>query len=84
MIRIELRPEIEARLQAEAEARGIDVPTYVESLLEDAVANGTTSRRKRTRRDMEEFFEAMTANSEKIPQLPDRAFNRESFYQDHD
>jgi hypothetical protein len=26
----------------------------------------------------------MAANSDKIPQLPDEAFTRESFYQDHD
>jgi len=33
---------------------------------------------------MRVFFEAMTANSENIPQLPDEAFERESFYRDHD
>ena len=30
------------------------------------------------------FFETMAAKSKKIPQLPDEAFRRESFYQDHD
>ena len=34
--------------------------------------------------DIEEFTRAMSANSERIPQLPDEAFTRESFYQDHD
>ena len=30
------------------------------------------------------FFESMAAKSDKIPQLPDEAFLRESFYRDHD
>jgi hypothetical protein len=33
--------------------------------------------------NLEEFFRAMSAYSDKIPQLPDEAFTRESFYQDH-
>jgi hypothetical protein len=33
---------------------------------------------------MASFFEAMAADSGKIPQLPDEAFTRKSFYQDHD
>jgi hypothetical protein len=33
---------------------------------------------------MEAFFKAMAANSDKLPQLPDEAFTRERFYQDHD
>ena len=84
MIQIELRPEVEARLAAGAQARGVEMRAYVESLLEQAVATGTVPPRRRTRKEMEAFFEAMAANSEKIPQLPEEAFTRESFYQDHD
>jgi hypothetical protein len=84
MIQIELRPEFEARLAAEAQARGVEVQTYVESLLEQAMATKIIPPRRRTREEMRTFFEAMAANSDKIPQLPDDAFTRESFYQDHD
>ena len=84
MIRIELRPEVEARLAAEAEARGVEVCAYVENLLEQAMATRTVPPRHRTREEMPSFFEAMDANSDKIPQLPDEAFTRESSYQDHD
>jgi hypothetical protein len=84
MIRIELRPEVEARLAAEARARGIEVKAYVESLLEQATTTRTIPPRRRTREEMRAFFEAMAANSDKIPELPDEAFTRESFYQDHD
>jgi len=34
--------------------------------------------------NIEEFLQKMSAHSDKIPQLPDEAFTRESFYQDHD
>ena len=84
MIHIELRPEVEERLAAEAQERGVEIRAYVESLLEQAVVTRTVPRRQRTREEMAAFFEAMAVNSEKIPQLPDEAFTRESFYQDHD
>jgi hypothetical protein len=83
MIQIELRPEIEARLAAEAQARGVEVRTYIEILIEQAVTSKSKPRH-RTREEMQAFFEAISANSDKIPQLPDEAFSRESFYQDHD
>ena len=85
MIELELRPEVEARLAAEAKAQGIEVKTYIESLLEQAAfAGGSTERHRPTGEDLRIFFQAMTADSAKIPQLPDEAFQRESFYQDHD
>jgi hypothetical protein len=84
MIQIELRPEIEARLAAEAQARGVEVRTYVESLIEQAVSASTSASHQPTSEEMRVFFQAMAANSAKIPQLPDEAFQRESFYQDHD
>ena len=84
MIQIELRPEVEAKLAAEAQARGVELRTYIEGLLEGTVTTRATPSRLRTREEMRTFFEAMAANSDKIPQLSDEAFTRESFYQDHD
>lgn len=83
VIQIALRPELEARLAAEAQARGVEIEAYVESLLEQAVTTGHSPRR-RTREEMRTFYDVLAAHSEKIPQLPDEAFTRESFYQDHD
>ncbi len=48
MIQIELRPEIEARLAAQAQARGVDIEAYVETLLEQAVSTGFPQPRRRT------------------------------------
>lgn len=85
MIQIELRPEVEARLAAEAQARGVDIEAYVESLLEQAITtNPPLPPRTRTQEEMAAFYDAMAAHTDKIPQLPDEAFTRESFYQDHD
>jgi hypothetical protein len=85
MIQIELRPEIEARLAEEAQARGLEIRVYIEGLLEQAVlAKGGSDRQQPTREEMRTFFETMAANSKKIPQLPDEAFERASFYRDHD
>lgn len=84
MIHIELRPEIEAWLVAEAQARGVGIEAYVTSLLEQAATTATYRPRRRTREEMVAFYDTLAAHSDKIPQLPDEAFTRESFYQDHD
>ena len=84
MIQLELRPEVEARLAAEAQAHGVDIEVYVESLLEQAVTAVTSQPRLRTREEMQAFYNVLAAHSDKIPQLQEEAFTRESFYQDHD
>ena len=82
-IQLELSPEIEAQLTEKARARGVGLSDYVQSVLEEAIATESAPRR-RTEEEMQAFFDAMAVNSEKIPQLPDQAFTRESFYLDHD
>ncbi|HTW62076.1 MAG TPA: hypothetical protein VMD55_09725 [Terracidiphilus sp.] len=77
--------EIPDELAAEARARGLTPEVYVGALIEEAARSeekGTGNVRGKM--DMKTFLEAMAANSEKIPQLPDEAFTRESFYRDHD
>jgi hypothetical protein len=77
--------EIPDELAAQAQARGLTTEIYVRSLIVGAaLAVPIPLPPAKPRMDMEEFFEAMSANSDKIPQLPDEAFTRESFYQDHD
>ena len=84
MIRIKLRPEVETRLTAEAQASGLEVSAYVESLLEEAVsARAVSVRRQPTPEEMRAFFEAMAQFSDKIPPLPE-TITREWIYQDHD
>jgi hypothetical protein len=85
MMQIELSPDVENRLQSQARAQGVEAESFVRNLIETAVRSAPIRpRRSGAARDMTAFFKAMAANSDKIPQLPDEAFTRESFYQDHD
>jgi hypothetical protein len=69
----------------QARARGLTPESYVEKLVVDTVRMDTAAKEQRDRTsDMNTFFLEMAANSEKIPQLPDEAFTRGSFYRDHD
>jgi hypothetical protein len=70
-------------LAAQVKARGITPESFVSGLIEDAARANPLAPKRRTR-DMKAFFKAMAAHSEKVPELPDEAFTRESFYQDHD
>jgi len=77
--------EIPDELAAKAEARGLTPKSYVEALIEDAARTAPLPLPPaKPSIDMKTFLREMAANSDKIPQLPDEAFTRESFYQDHD
>lgn len=83
MIKIQLEPKVEAQLIAEARSRGLSPETYVEQLITERTIeaqsrNGSANRLA----SLEKFFDEMAAYSDKLPQLPDEAFTRESFYQD--
>lgn len=82
---MQITVEIPDELAAQVQARGLTPESYVRGLIEDAVRVQTTSSAPAERKmDMEAFIRGMAAHSDKIPQLPDEAFTRESFYQDHD
>jgi hypothetical protein len=77
--------EIPDELAAQVQARGQTPESYVRSLIDDAVRTAPAAPSlTRSKMDIGEFIRAMSANSENLPQLPDEAFTRESFYQDHD
>jgi hypothetical protein len=82
---MQITVEISDELAARARARGLTPEAYVKGLIEEAArAEGTPSETAQGKMDMETFLKGMAAHSDKIPQLPDEAFTRESFYQDHD
>lgn len=82
---MQITVEIPDDFAAQVKARGMSPEEYVRNLVHDAVrATPTAAEPPRPKRDMEAFFTEMAANSDKIPVLPDEAFTRESFYQDHD
>jgi hypothetical protein len=72
-------------LAAQVRSRGLTPEGYVRSLIDDAARmTPTTLPPAKPKMDMETFLREMAAFSDKIPLLPDEAFTRESFYQDHD
>jgi hypothetical protein len=72
---------------ARVEAGGQSPESFVQRLIEDAARTAPAAGapvRPMNRMNMETFLRKMSAFSEKIPQLPDEAYTRESFYPDHD
>lgn len=82
---MQITVDIPDEFAALVQARGLTPEGYVRSLIDDAVRVApATAIPARPKMNMQEFLERMAANSEAIPQLPDAAFTRASFYQDHD
>lgn len=81
-IQVELNPEMEARLVAGAQERGMSVEKYAETLLRDAVALQSQPTGKLSVEEFHEMLRLMAEGSEKLPNLPTESFTRESFYED--
>jgi len=82
---MQITVEIPDELAAKVQARGLTPESYVLGLIQDAERRVPVPLHLREpRMSIEEFLEAMAAHSDNIPVLPDKAFTRESFYQDHD
>lgn len=81
-ITIELSPEIEARLTAEAAGRGISAEALAGKLLEQTLIPFTLGTGRLTSEDLERLTAVMTDGSENVPVLPLEVNNRESYYED--
>jgi hypothetical protein len=84
MIHVQLAADVEARLRAQARARGIEADRYLGALIEDVVrAAPIVTGRSAEGRNIGTFLDAMSEDSECLPRLPDEAFTRARFYGDH-
>lgn len=82
---MQITVEIPDELATQAAARGMTPESYVRGLIDDAVRTAPLPLPPaKPKMDMGTFLRVMTADSDKMPVLPDEAFTRESFYQDHD
>jgi hypothetical protein len=81
-IQIEISPEVEARLTAEAQAHGVPPEKYAGSLLQEALASPARGTGKLTVEEFHAMLAALAEGSEKLPNLPAETFTRESFYED--
>jgi hypothetical protein len=82
MIQLDIDPEVEKRIVEAAQARGLDPSAYASKVLTDAVA--FTTAKHLSKSEFEDFLDAMLIDPDKAPKLPDYAYTRESFYEDHD
>lgn len=80
-IQVELSPELEAILAAEAAVRGMALEEYAVKILEDNAPFGAYKERALTDEDIEEMTRELTRGSENLPVLPPEATDRESFYE---
>jgi len=82
-ITLNLAPEVEASLAAQARARGLQLNSYVQTLLEQQAGMGRAEQTV----NLEQFeaeLDALALGSDKLPYLPPAGLTRESLYQDHD
>ncbi len=83
VIQVELKPEIEAQLVAEAHAEGVEPSVYAGNVLERVYLRGGGAHKpSRSPEEVRAWLDSMAQFSDKIPQLPEDAFTRESFYRD--
>jgi len=79
-IKVELNPETEARLKAEARAQGLPLETLAERLLNEALAARQLSQGQLSVEEFHRMLGAMADGSERLPDLPTGSFSRGSFY----
>jgi hypothetical protein len=84
IITVEIKPEVQAELAAQAAARGMDMPAYAAVILEQAAQPAPLEPKNRSFEEFEKTLDRIAQFSHKIPVLPDEAFSRENLYQDHD
>ncbi len=81
-IRVDLSPETEARLVAEAQAQGLPLERLAERLLKEALTSRSLSHGQMSVEEFHVMLDAMAEGSERLPDLPTESFSRESFYED--
>ena len=82
-IQVEVSPEVEARLAANAAAQGLAIEDYASKILSASIPirpQGTGILRPG---DVDRMTEELTRGSENLPVLPPDATERQSFYEDH-
>jgi hypothetical protein len=81
-IQIELDPETEARLTAQALRRGMAPEQYAGEFLRDNLPLFATGTGRLTREELRAMTKELQEGSEKLPILPPEATDRASFYED--
>jgi hypothetical protein len=81
-IRVDLNPETEARLIAQARSQGVPLEKLAERLLVQVLTESSSPHGALSVEEFHHMLEGMAEGSEKLPNLPTESFSRESFYED--
>ena len=81
-LQLELKPETEARLAAEAAQRGMAREAYASKLLDSMLMSPRTGTERLTVEEFHKMLAEISSGTENLPSLPTSAFSRESFYED--
>ena len=81
-IQVDLNPEMEARLIAEARSQGVPLEKLAERLLKEALTATSLPHSALTVDEFHRMLEGIAEGSQKLPNLPTESFSRESFYED--
>lgn len=81
-IHVELNPETEEQLVAEARAQGMPLEKMAERLLREALASRSLPQGNLSVDEFHLMLKSLAAGSEELPNLPTESFTRESFYAD--
>jgi hypothetical protein len=81
-IKVDLSPETEARLIAQARAQGLPLEQVAERLLKEALTAISTSHGRLSVEEFHQMLAAISEGSENLPELRTETFSRESLYRD--
>lgn len=82
-IHVELNPEMERQLAAEAFARGMGLELYAQRLLQQAIAAKGSGRSRVSQEEFRAFLDALASKSPNVSGLRSESFSREMIYGDH-
>jgi hypothetical protein len=83
-IQVELNPEMEALLIAEAQAQGIALEKYAQRLLQEALDSRPRRRSRASQDEFRRFLDALASKAPNAPQLRAETFSRGMIYGEHD
>jgi hypothetical protein len=84
-VTLELKPEVEERIVAEAKARGLSVENYILNVLEKETTNDEASFAvTATPEEWERALKDWIRNFPQHPRLSDEAISRESIYRERE
>ena len=79
-VRLQLKPEVEAELLAQARARGLSLEAYLEQVLQER--SRTMMPPNVSSSDQASAFETWAHSHQRTPPLPDEAVRRENLVRD--